>query len=108
MKYAVIEIGGKQKIVEEGKYYFIDRIPQTIGSSILINRILLCNDHGYRILGRPYLENNTQVNVFATILEHLRANKIKVFKMKPKKKMSKTKGYRQAQTRIFIDKIEIK
>jgi len=107
MKYAVIEIGGKQKLVEEGKYYFIDRLPQTIGSSILLNRILLCNDHGYRILGHPYLENNAQVNICATILEHFRANKIKVFKMKPKKKMTKTKGYRQAQTRIFIDKIEI-
>lgn len=106
MKYAVIEIGGKQVIVEEGKYYSINRLSQKIGSSILLSRILLCNDCGRRILGYPYVEDLTKVKVVATVLEHFNAPKITVFKMKPKKKLRWTRGHRQAKTRIMIDKIE--
>ena len=108
MKYAVIEIGGKQMLVEEGKYYAINRLPHKAGSSLNINRILLCNDKGQRIVGHPYIENVDSVKIKATILEHFKDSKITVFKMKPKKKTRWTKGHRQAQTRIMIDKIQTK
>lgn len=106
MKYAVIEIGGKQVVVEEGKYYAVNRLPQKIGSSLLLSRILLCNDQGRRVLGYPYIEDLKNVKVVATVLEHFNTPKITVFKMKPKKKLRWTRGHRQAQTRIMIDKIE--
>ena len=106
MKYAVIEIGGKQVIIEEGKYYPINRLPQKIGSSLILNRILLCNDCGRRILGYPYIEDFKNVKIVATILEHFKTKKITVFKMKPKKNIRWTRGHRQAQTRIIIDRIE--
>lgn len=105
MKYAVIEISGKQMIVEEGKYYSINRLSQKAGSLLSLNRVLLCNDQGHRITGYPYAEN---VKVLATVLEHNRGSKITVFKMKPKKKYRLTQGHRQAQTKIMIDKIETK
>jgi ribosomal protein L21 len=57
MKYAVIEIGGKQLLVEEGKYYAINRLPQKAGSSLVLQRVLLCNDKGRRFVGHPYIEN---------------------------------------------------
>ena len=106
MKYAVIEIGGKQILVEEGKYYATNRLPHKAGSSLNITRILLCNDKGKRVIGHPYIENLESVEVKATILEHFKDSKITVFKMKPKKKTRWTKGHRQSQTRIFIDKIQ--
>ena len=108
MKYAVIEIGGRQVIVEEGKYYSINRLPQKIGSSLLLSRILLCNDQGRRICGYPYIDDFKKVKIIATVLEHFNASKITVFKMKPKKHIRWTRGHRQAQTSIFIDKIESK
>ena len=108
MKYAVIEIGGKQILVEEGKYYATNRLPHKAGSSLNINRILLCNDKGKRVVGHPYIENLESVEIKATVLEHFKDSKITVFKMKPKKKTRWTKGHRQAQTRIMIDKIETK
>ena len=40
MKYAVIEIGGKQLLVEEGKYYATNRLPNKAGSSLMLQRIL--------------------------------------------------------------------
>ena len=108
MKYAVIEIGGKQILVEEGKYYATNRLPHKAGSSLVLQRILLCNDKGRRIVGHSYIENLDLVKIQVTVLEHFRDSKITVFKMKPKKKMRRTKGHRQAQTRIMIDKIQTK
>jgi large subunit ribosomal protein L21 len=105
MKYAVVEIGGKQVIVEEGKYYSINRLTQKIGSTLLLNRVLFCNDNGRRVLGYPYVKQDKNIKIVATVLEHFNANKISVFKMKPKKKMAKTIGHRQALTRIMIDKV---
>ena len=69
MKYAVIEIGGKQMLVEEGKYYAINRLPHKAGSSLNLNRVLLCNDKGQRIVGHPYIENVESVKIKATILK---------------------------------------
>ena len=106
MKYAVIEIGGKQMLVEEGKYYAINRLPHKAGSSLNINRILFCNDKGRRVVCNPYIEKLESVQVKATILEHFKDKKITVFKMKPKKKLRWTRGHRQLQTRIMIDKIQ--
>lgn len=106
MKYAIIEIGGKQVIVEEGKYYAVNRLPQTIGTSLLLNRVLFCNDRGRRIIGLPYIEGDAQVKIIATILEHLKGPKVTVFKMKPKKKYRLTHGHRQEQTKIMIDRIQ--
>ena len=105
MKYAIIEISGKQILVEEGKHYLTNRLPYKEGSSLQMNRILLCNDNGKRLIGHPYLESTEKIEVKATILEHLRGPKVTIFKMRPKKKSRLTKGHRQAQTRIMIDKI---
>ena len=63
MKYAVIEIGGKQLLVEEGKYYAINRLPQKAGSSLVLQRVLLCNDKGRRFVGHPYIENLDLVKI---------------------------------------------
>lgn len=105
MKYAIIEVSGKQILVEEGKHYVTNRLPYTEGSAILMHRILLCSDNGKRLIGYPYLENSENIEIKATILEHFRGPKVTLLKMKPKKKTRWTKGHRQAQTRFMIDQI---
>jgi len=105
MKYAIIEISGKQILVEEGKHYVTNRLPYKEGSSLLMHRILLCNDNGKRFFGYPYLENGENIEIKATVLEHLRGPKVTLLKMKPKKKTRWRKGHRQSQTRFMIDQI---
>ena len=46
MKYAIIEISGRQFWVETGKYYDFNRIPTELGKQITLNRVLLVNDEG--------------------------------------------------------------
>ena len=104
MKYAIVEISGRQFWVEKGKYYDLNRIPTELGKEITLNRVLLVNNDGALLLGRPYLES---VKVKGKILEHLRSPKIIVYKMRPKKKTRKKQGHRQELTRVLIEDISI-
>nr|YP_010537645.1 ribosomal protein L21 [Tenuicylindrus belgicus]UYC31562.1 ribosomal protein L21 [Tenuicylindrus belgicus] len=104
MKYAIIEVSGRQFWVETGRYYDLNRIPTQLGTEINLNRILLLKDEDKVLVGQPYLEN---VKITARILEHLRGKKTLVYKMRPKKKTRKKQGHRQELTRVLIENIEI-
>jgi len=105
MKYAIIEISGKQFWVETGKFYDFNRVPTELGKEIILNRILLVNNDGEVLIGQPYLEN---VKVQGKILEHLRGKKKIIYKMRSKKKTRRKQGHRQELTRVLIENIEIK
>jgi large subunit ribosomal protein L21 len=104
MKYAIIEISGKQFWVESGKYYDFNRIPTELGKQITLNRVLLLNNDGNILIGQPYLES---VKIIGKILEHLRGKKTIVYKMRSKKKTRKKQGHRQELTRVLIEEILI-
>ncbi len=104
MKYAIVEISGRQFWIETGKYYDFNRIPTELGKQITFNRVLLLNDEGNLLIGKPYLES---VKIKGKILEHLRGKKTIVYKMRPKKKTRKKQGHRQELTRVFIEDIVI-
>ena len=104
MKYAIVEISGRQFWVETGKYYDLNRIPTKTGTEIILNRVLLVNSNGNVLIGQPYLK---QVKIQGKILEHLRSRKTIVYKMRPKKKTRKKQGHRQELTRVLIEKIDI-
>ncbi len=104
MKYAIIEISGRQFWVETGKYYDFNRIPTELGKQITLNRVLLVNDKGNVLVGKPYIEN---VKITGKILEHLRGKKTIVYKMRPKKKTRRKQGHRQELTRVLIEDINV-
>jgi large subunit ribosomal protein L21 len=104
MKYAIVEISGRQFWIETGKYYDFNRIPTELGKQIILNRVLLLNNNGDILIGKPYLET---VTIKGKILEHLRSKKTIVYKMQPKKKTRKKQGHRQELTRVFIEDIII-
>ena len=104
MKYAIVEISGRQFWIETGKYYDFNRIPTELGKKITLNRVLLLNDNGEVLIGKPYLDS---VKITGKILEHLRGKKTIVYKMRPKKKTRKKQGHRQELTRVLIEAIII-
>ena len=99
MKYAIVEISGRQFWIETGKYYDLNRIPTELGKEITLNRVLLVNNEGEILIGKPYLES---VKVKGKILEHLRGRKTIVYKMRPKKKTRKKQGHRRDLTRLKV------
>ena len=104
MKYAIVEISGRQFWIEPGKYYDFNRIPTELGQNITFNRVLLLNNNGEILIGKPYLYD---VKINGKILEHLRERKKIVYKMRPKKKSRKKQGHRQELTRVLIEDINI-
>ena len=104
MKYAIVEISGRQFWIETGKYYDLNRIQTELGKEITLNRVLLVNNDGELLIGKPYLDS---VKVKGKILEHLRGRKTIVYKMRPKKKTRKKQGHRQDLTRVLIEEINI-
>ena len=104
MKYAIVEISGRQFWIEIGKYYDFNRISIELGKQITLNRVLLFNNDGDLLIGNPYL---TSVKITGKILEHFRGKKKIVYKMRPKKKTRKKQGHRQELTRVIIEDIII-
>lgn len=104
MKYAIVEISGRQFWIEPGKSYDFNRIPTKRGKQITFNRVLLLNNEIEILVGKPYLDS---VKIQGKILEHLRDKKTIVYKMRPKKKTRKKQGHRQELTRVFIEEIII-
>ena len=102
MKYAIVEISGRQFWIETGKYYDFNRIPTELGKQITLNRVLLLNNEGDVLIGKPYLES---VKIKGKILEHLKSKKTIVYKMRPKKKTRRKQGHRQELTRVLIEDI---
>ncbi len=104
MKYAIVEISGRQFWIETGKYYDFNRMKTELGKKIILNRVLLLNNEGDVLIGKPYLKG---VKIKGKILEHLRDKKTIIYKMRPKKKTRKKQGHRQELTRVLIEDIII-
>lgn len=102
-KFAVIQTGGKQYIVEEGQEIKIEKLPEDTGRSIEFDVLLVSDADGSQTqLGKPILGG---VKVKATVLEQGRGKKILVVKYKPKVRYRRHVGHRQPFTKVKIDKI---
>ncbi|MBP7273550.1 MAG: 50S ribosomal protein L21 [Saprospiraceae bacterium] len=100
--YAVVTIGGYQFKVEEGRYAFVNRLSAEKGEKISFKDVLLIDNNGSVRVGKPTL-SGAAVN--ATILEHVKGDKVIVFKKKRRKGYRKLNGHRQAMTKIQIESI---
>ena len=104
MVYAIIAAGGTQIRVEPGRFYDINRLPVEPDEKITIDDVLMVENDGDVSIGQPLVEG---ASVSGTVMSHLRAKKVIVYKMQPKKKTRKKQGHRQDLTRVMIDSITI-
>jgi large subunit ribosomal protein L21 len=102
--YAIVEIAGQQFKVEIDKKIFVHRLDKNEGDKLEFEKVLLIEDEGKIKLGTPVLEG---AKISAKVLEHVRGEKVKVFKMKRRKGYQKCSGHRQDFTRIEIESITI-
>ena len=91
--FAVVKSGGKQYRVREGQELVVDRLDGEVGDSVELPVGFVADDDGVDLGDRM---------AKVEILEHLRGEKIHVYKYKPKKDYRKKTGHRQSQTRIRI------
>lgn len=102
--YAVIETGGKQYKVQEGQLVDVEKLPQAVGQTLELDRVLLVSDGEQVRVGQPTVEG---AKVLATVARHDRHRKVIVYKYHPRKRYRRKKGHRQSFTRLRIDKIVV-
>lgn len=100
--YAIVDIAGQQFKVEAGKKIYVHRLKDEVGASVAFDKVLLTDDDGAVKVGSPYISG---ASVTAKVLEHLKGNKVIVFKKKRRKGYDKKNGHRQCLTRIEIESI---
>jgi len=100
--YAVIRSGGKQYRVAPGQTVRLEKVTGDVGSKVELGEVLLVENEGKIQVGSPVVAN---AKIEATVLEHDRAKKIRIFKKKRKKQYRRTQGHRQDFTAVRIDSI---
>ncbi len=100
--YAIVEIAGQQFKVEKGRKLYVHRLSGEENSSVSFDKVLLTDNDGQVNVGSPVVEG---VTVNATILKHLKDDKVIIFKKKRRKGYKVKNGHRQYLTQILIDDI---
>ena len=102
--YAIVEIAGQQFKVAKDQKVFVHRLEEKEGSKVTFDKVLLLDD-GTVTIGAPVIENAV---VTAKILDHLKGDKVIVFKKKRRKGYKVKNGHRQYLSQIQIEGISIK
>jgi large subunit ribosomal protein L21 len=100
--YAIVEIAGQQFKVSKDLKVYVNRLADKEGEAISFAKVLLLDDAGTITLGAPAVEG---ASVEAKVLQHLKGDKVIVFKKKRRKGYKKRNGHRQYLTQIQISGI---
>jgi len=100
--YAIVDIAGQQMKVQKNGKLFVNRLKGEVGSEVEFNKVLLIENDGKVIVGNPVIEGAV---VSARILDHLKGDKVLIFKKKRRKGYKVLKGHRQYLTQIEIEDI---
>ena len=96
--FAIVEIAGLQYKVEKDQKLFVNRLKGEAGDKVSFEKVLL-TVNGSTTVGAPAVSG---VKVEAEILDHLKADKVIVFKKKRRKGYKVKNGHRQSLTQIKI------
>ena len=101
--YAIVEIAGQQFKIEQDQQIFVHRLEAKEGSKVDFDKVLLMDNAGKINVGAPVIKG---AKVTAKVLEHLKGDKVIVFKKKRRKGYKVKNGHRQYLTKIEILKID--
>jgi large subunit ribosomal protein L21 len=101
--YAIVEIAGQQMKAEQGRKMYVHRLENAEGETVVFDKVLLVDNDGKVKVGTPVVEG---ASVKATVLEHVKGEKVLVFKKKRRKSYQKMNGHRQYLTKIQIEEVK--
>tara|TARA_B100000963_G_scaffold81101_1_gene68984 strand:- start:7250 stop:7747 length:498 start_codon:yes stop_codon:yes gene_type:complete len=103
--YAIVEIAGQQFKVEKGQQIYSNRLEEKEGTKIFLDKVLLFEDSKKVSIGSPLIKG---AQVTAKVLEHLKADKVVVFKKKRRKGYKVRNGHRHYLTKLEVLSIDEK
>ena len=102
--YAIVEIAGKQYKVRENDRLYVPRLQDEADSKVSFDRVLLVSNDDSVSVGTPLVAGAA---VEATVVAHVKADKVLVFKKKRRKRYKVKNGHRQPYTQILVDKLDL-
>jgi large subunit ribosomal protein L21 len=97
--YAIVEIAGQQFKVENGKKIFVHRLEAEEGTKLDFDQVLLIENEGKITIGEPVIKDAI---VEGVVVDHVRGDKVIVFKKKRKKGYRIKNGHRQNFSQVEI------
>ena len=104
MNFAVVEIAGKQFLVQENEIIETPKLSGVTGDQVSFPRVLLYWDGEKASIGHPILEG---FSVEGRIVKFDKYEKIVVFKFKRRKDSHRKRGHRQDFCTVAIEKITV-
>ncbi|WP_215225188.1 50S ribosomal protein L21 [Echinicola shivajiensis] len=102
--YAIVNIAGKQFKVTKDQFVYAPKLQGDVDASVEFDEVLLADDNGAVSVGAPTLAG---AKVTGKILDHVKGDKVIVFKKKRRKGYKKKNGHRQEFTKILIENITL-
>jgi large subunit ribosomal protein L21 len=102
--YAILEIAGQQFKVNKDQKIFVHRQEGELGEKLKFDRVYLIENENDVKVGMPVVEG---ASVNASIVSHVRGDKVLVFKKKRRKSYQKMTGHRQDFTQLLIEDITV-
>jgi large subunit ribosomal protein L21 len=100
---AVVEVGGKQYIVSPNMKIEVDNQNLAIGATLETSPLLVSDEAGTNtVVGVPTVAG---AKVIFEVTDAFKADKIRVFKMKSKKRYNRTYGFRAHRTELIVKSI---
>jgi large subunit ribosomal protein L21 len=99
--YAVIATGGKQYRVTPGQHLTVEKLSGDVGDAVDLVPVLVVGEDGEVTTGTDLADRSVK----ATITEHGKGERIRVFTYKNKTRQHKRRGHRQHRTTIRIEEI---
>ena len=101
--YAIVDIAGKQFKVTKDQQIFAPRLNGEAGDKVEFKEVLLVEKDGKVKVGDPTVKG---AKVSGKIVEHLKGDKVIVFKKKRRKGYKVKNGHRQTYTKLLIEEIK--
>ena len=102
MGYAIFASGGKQYRVQPGDVIEVDRLDAEEAGQLKFDEVLLVSDDDGVRVGQPTVDG---ASIEASVLEHVRGPKIRIFTYRASKRRRRRMGHRQELTRVRIESI---
>ena len=101
--YAIVETGGKQYRAEKGGTLLVERLTDDEGAKVTLRPVMF-SDGSKVVAAGADLE---KVKVEASVAEHLRGPKLRIFKYRAKKGYRRRAGHRQELTKLEVTDVKM-
>ena len=101
--YAVFQTGGKQYRATTGDTITVEKIEAEKGATVELDQVLMVGEGEDVRIGTPFIDGG---KVTALVVDHGRADKVRIIKFKRRKHHLTRAGHRQYFTKLEITGID--